>query len=165
MSGRTEQSAKKETRKEETKRRQRRRDTSLGSFKQRMTVPKEVIEWARKNDKTLRWINDERAKIPHAQANDWDFVKYQGGKCGEIEQPSDLGDCYSMVVGREKTGQDIRAYLMCKNKDWYEDDQAEKQKDVDQIDKAINAGKAHQQNTDGQYVKDIKYEPKGRLKS
>jgi len=156
--------AKTETRKEATKKRQRRRDVSLGDFKQRMTVPQEVKAWATENNKVLRWINDARAKIAYAQANDWDFVKYKGGEVGEVEQPADLGAMYSMIVGRDTTGQDIRAYLMCKERDWYEEDQTEKQKEVDEIDKAINAGTAHKQSQEGQYVKDIKYEPKGRLR-
>lgn len=155
----------KATRKTETKRRKRRRDTSLGSYKQKMTLPTEVHEWAKKEDKVLRWVNDQRGKLHYAQANDWDFVKYQGGTVGEVEQPENIGDCYSMVVGSDN-GRDITAYLMAKNRDWYEDDQAEKQKDVDEIDRAIHEGTAANPSAeDAQYVKDIKYEPKGRLRS
>ena len=162
----TERQEEKPTRKKENKERQRRRDQSLGDFRSRMVVPEKVITWAKKNDRVLRWINDEKARISYAQANDWDFVQFKGGSVGEIEQPGDLGDCYSMIVGRDKSGQDIRAYLMCKRKDWHEADQTEKQKEVDKIDESINAGTAHKQQTENMYAKEIKYEPTGkRLRS
>ncbi len=158
MAGRKEENV---SRKQENKGRQRRRDTSLGNFRMHMVVPEQVLQWAKKNDRVLRWFNDEKARISYAQANDWDFVQFKGGTVGEIEQPGDLGDCYSMIVGKDKASREIRAYLMCKRRDWHEADQQEKQKEVDAIDDAISNGTAHKQSTKDMYAKEIKYEPKG----
>lgn len=122
-------------------RRERRMDRKdFGDFNQKLVVPKEVKAWAERNNKTLRFVNDAKARIQQLMNRDWDLVKYQGGQIGIDENTQDIGNCYSLIVGTQETGEPLRAYLMCKEKDWYEDDQKRKQKELDEVDNAIRSG-------------------------
>ena len=61
----------------------------------------------------------------------------------------------------KEDGQPMRAYLMAIDEDLYQEDQAEKQKEVDQIDTHIHSGAigGTKPGQDGRYVKDINYKP------
>lgn len=130
------------TEKKERIRRERRMDRKdFGDFNRNLTVPDEVQTWAKNNNKVLRFCNDDGANLTKRTRQDWDFVSYQGGKVGEKDNSQNLGDAYSVVVGKTDSGSPITAYLMCKEKDWYEDDQKMKQEVVDEVDNEIKAGR------------------------
>lgn len=102
-----------------------------------------------------RWMNDEDNRLAAAQDGGWEFVKDKA-KIGEGAENSDtdLGQYTSMRVGVNEDGSPLRAYWMIIKKEWYEEDQREKLKPVDEIEKAIKRGKFEPSgaNAEGQYV-------------
>ena len=146
-------------------RRERRMDRKdFGSFSQRLVVPAAVKKWAEANNKTLRFSNDVKGRISQLVAQDWDFVKYIDGQIGECESVQEMGDCYSAVVDKLESGEPVKGYLMCKEKDWYEQDQKLKHKEIDEIDEEIRGGRLggvekSYQPTDGSGRTVTKYTP------
>lgn len=99
--------------------------------------------------KVARWINDKAGRLQSAQAGGYEFVKDDAVQVGDGAESSntDLGSCVSQVVGTHEDGSTMRAYLMMIDKDTYEADQADKQEEIDKVDKAIVEGRL--QNTLG----------------
>ena len=124
-------------RKERRERRMNRED--FGDSNLRMTAPRAIKQWAAKNNKVLRFVNDDKARISQLVGQDWDFVKYEEGQIEESVQ--EMGSGYSIVVGNKENGEPLKAYLMAKEKDWYQDDQKMKQQAVDEVDEEIRGGK------------------------
>lgn len=104
-----------------------------------------------------RWFNDEENRLPRAQDAGWEFVnpsEFPTFRPSQHVAPnSDLGSRISVVCGTDELGQSIRAYLMKINKDFWDEDQAAKQKEIDETDKAIHGGRVHPYA--GQYVKQV----------
>lgn len=97
-----------------------------------------------------RWVNDEPGRISQAQNGGYSFVADQTKVgTGSEDGNTDMGSAVSRVVDR-RTGQ--RAFLMEIPKDFYDADQAEKQKRIDAIDGAIKTGNINRQADDGRYV-------------
>lgn len=114
----------------------RRKRVPLGVHHSKMTVPSDLIP----DTHVGRWINDDDNRINQAVAGGWDFVtrtnnSHVGGD--HNDKNTDIGSRISQVVGTKKGGDIMRAYLMKIPREWYEEDQARKQKDVDMIDEAI----------------------------
>lgn len=122
-------------------RRERRMDRkNFGDYNRNLTVPDDVIKWAESNNKVLRFCNDNKANLQKRLRQDWDFVRYQGGEIGEGDNPQELGSYYAVTVGSSENGEPMKSYLMCKEKDWYDEDQKLKQKEIDQVDDEIRQG-------------------------
>lgn len=87
------------------------------------------------------WINDEGSRIQDALAGDYQFMlgKEPVGS-GAENRDSDLGQYTSQIVGTKEDGSPLRAYWMVIKKEWYEEDQREKQRPVDEIERAIKGG-------------------------
>ncbi len=102
-----------------------------------------------------RWMNDEGNRLADAKEGGWEFslVKSKTGE-GAESTDTDLGQYTSMLVGTKEGGGPLRAYWMIIHKEWYEQDQAEKMKPVDEIEKAIKGGKFDPSGAsrEGQYV-------------
>lgn len=100
-----------------------------------------------------RWINDSGDRVLQAQQGGYEHItkedlEKQGIAVGdESTVGTDLGTLVSKVVGTKEDGSPLRAYLMKIRKDWHEEDQLEKQKDIDEVDRALREG--------AQYRKDI----------
>lgn len=128
-------------RKPANKRRERRMDRKdFGSFRDPLVVPLAVRDWAKRSNKELRIVNDEKGRISQLLAQDWDFVKYIEGQIGEGETLQDMGEAYSVLVGNKESGEPLMGYLMSKDKDWYKEDQILKQKELDIVDDEIRGG-------------------------
>lgn len=117
----------------------------LGQHRKKMTVDPALKERLENEGYVLRWINDDlRGRIDGAQQAGYQFVTSNGveqiGDDGE--QNTDPGSRVSMRVGTCEDGSPMRAYLMAIRRDFFEEDQAEKQAHVDQIDEAIKYGRA-----------------------
>lgn len=114
----------------------RRKKKNFGIGNQKMAVP-EMPGYA------LRWVNDAAGRIHQMQSNDWEFVdqKEYGDAAGAEILNTDLGTRISLVVGTQEDGSPLRAYLMKIRKEWYEEDQKEKQKPLDDIDREIGSGR------------------------
>lgn len=133
-------------RKRETKKR-----TPLGGMVQKMQVP------AREGF-VRRWVNDDPGRLANFQEAGYEFVS---DLSAEESNSTDVSSRRSMVVGKNDDGSPKRAYLMEQNSEFYEEDQATKQEELDQVDAAIQRG-ALNDDGENQYVPKggIKYNPK-----
>lgn len=89
-----------------------------------------------------RWINDKENRLWHAQQAGWQFVEDPKLKVGEAAESGnrDMGSRVSRPVGTHKTGAPMYCYLMEIKQELYEEDQAEKQRKLDEIDQSIKGG-------------------------
>lgn len=109
--------------------RRRNRDGSMGKLNQRMKLP----PYMKANpDYHYHWINDDKTNISEAIENDYDFANENGE---EVDQRSP--DRHNVHVGTKKSGEPLLAYLMRKRKDWYDDDKAAVQTNIDEKMKMI----------------------------
>jgi hypothetical protein len=129
--------------------------TPLGSFRTKLNVADKDPAYE------YRWVNDTPGRIEQAQAGGYEHVTdATTGETGETN--TDVGSRTSSIVGRTEDGKGLRAYLMRIPKDFYDADQAEKQKVNDQIDEAIHGGSVEgEPGKDGVYVpkSGISYQP------
>lgn len=127
----------------------------LGQHRSKMSVDAHKLP----DNVVPRWINDIGGRIRDAQDGGYQFVEDKNIKVGDDPQQSQgIGSAVKMVVGTNEDGSPMEAYLMTIDKELYEEDQADKQRVVDEIDNAIREG-LHQSN----YV-DGKYRPDGGTK-
>lgn len=82
-----------------------------------------------------RWFNDVDTRLLDAKGAGYDYVRDEKAK-GEDGTDSRL----SRVVGVKEDGSPMRAFLMEIRQDWYDEDQAAKQKLIDETDSAIRRG-------------------------
>ncbi len=99
-----------------------------------------------------RWINDAGNRLNDAREGGYEFASDVNVGTGSEDGNTDIGSRVSRVVGKHEDGSPMRAYLMEIPKEYYEEDQAEKQKHVDQIDDMIRNGDVNRENDDGRYI-------------
>ena len=87
-----------------------------------------------------RIINDNWMKDPAR------IIKAEKGGYEKVEGYD------SMNVGTNDDGSIIKGVLMRIPKDWYDEDQKEKRKEVDRVDEAIRKGKLEAQQGDNRYI-------------
>lgn len=123
--------------------------TPLGRARQKLSA-KEIPGYV------CRWINDDGGRIPQAIEGGYNYVtQKEAGHIGESVEDgnTDIGSKVSKVVGKHPDGTPKRAFLMKIKKDWYDEDQLEKQAQVDAVDRAIREGHNPDGNKDPhQYV-------------
>lgn len=100
-----------------------------------------------------RWFNDTQngrltMKTTH---DDWDIVKDPSVK----EDNTDLGSAVSIVVGANKDGSPLRAYLCRKPKTYFDEDKAEAQKRLDEQLEQLSRGRDRTGGSQSDYVKEI----------
>lgn len=107
-----------------------------------------------------RWVNDQGGRIQQAEQADYEFVGAGEVTVGSgVDRNSEVGDRVSQIVGTKEDGSPMRAYLMRIKREFYEEDQVEKQKEVNAKDAAIQSGSVSgQPGQDGRYVSNINYE-------
>lgn len=83
-----------------------------------------------------RWVNDVPGRVQALYEQDWDKVEDPGiaGGAGTIPTVHVSGN----------SPMPTNAILMRKRKDWYEADQKEKQKSLDEMDQSIRRGVGHE---------------------
>ena len=123
---------------------QRKQRLKWGDPKLRMSVDSETVDRLSKSGLTPRWVNDDgKGRIERLQQRGYDFVTDESTKIGDDQQGnSDLGARVSRVVGTNKTGDPIRAYLMVQPSEFYNEDQEEKESVNAKVDEAIRRGEA-----------------------
>lgn len=93
------------------------------------------------NRMTYRWVKDDPARVKHMERMDWDLVDDP-----EIKPDSTgAGTIPTVHGGIGENGKPYGMVLMSKYKDWYEEDQKAKRKPLEETDRAIKRGTAHQQ--------------------
>lgn len=84
-----------------------------------------------------RFVNDTGSRVQQMYENDWDPVSE------DVKPDADgEGSVQTKVVGTD-SGKPIKAVLMRKRREWYDADQKEKRKVLDEIDTDIKRGTAH----------------------
>ena len=83
-----------------------------------------------------RWVNDTEDRLLRFTEAGWEFVTDKNLTVGEptVNASKETG---SVVVKR--VGGDREAYLMCIDKEWYDEDQAAKSQAVDDQERAMYA--------------------------
>lgn len=86
------------------------------------------------------WFNDVAGRISRAQEAGYEHVKDHDGKN------------VSKVVGTAEGGAPLHAYLMEIPEEWYREDIAAQQKEVDEKESSIRRGNFERKEGDGRYV-------------
>lgn len=102
-----------------------------------------------------RWVKGSPDRLSAAENGGYEFVD-QAGKVGENAKDgnTDMGSRVSQVVGHNTDGSPRRDYLMRIKKEFYQEDQAVKQAELDKVDAAIKRGDAHKHGDDKRYTPD-----------
>lgn len=136
----------------EGERRRRKQRVPLGGHRSKLTIEGYDIP----SNKVARWINDKPGRLRAAQDGGYEFVEDPDSRVQVGEEPmtgrEPLETKVSRFVGPDEQGKPMKAYLMVIDKELYEEDQAEKQKIVDETDKAIKFGMVGAQEDDKRYV-------------
>lgn len=117
----------------------RRRSNNLGA-RQNLSIPGVKLD---REAYAYRIINDDDKSRLHRMTvqDDWDIcTKDGGGVTFENSTETELGAAHSVVVGAKKDGSPQRAYLCRKPKELFDQDRAEKRRELDKIDDAIRGG-------------------------
>lgn len=134
-----------------------RKRVPLGRHRQRLSADHFNIP----KDKVARWINDVPGRINQAKQGGYELLRNP-----EKETPGErtlttgnLGDSVVAHVG-QFDGKPLKAYLMVIDKDLYDEDQDFKQRQLDELDKAIVQGDVEPDAEGSQYVPQsgIKYD-------
>ena len=114
----------------------RRKRVPLGTIRTKLQV--EPIEGYK-----FRWVNDEENRIPQAEQGGYEFTTYDelaGRPIGQHDTAPtsvEMGSKVSKVVGTQENGAPLTAYLMKIKQEWYDEDQAEKQKYIDAVEQGL----------------------------
>jgi hypothetical protein len=93
----------------------------------------------------LHWVNDSAGRIQEAQRGGYTFVEPK-----EVQAVDD-GTQVKRLVGRNEDGSALYAYLMKIEMDFYHEDQATIQREVDRFDTAIKRGTIDEKSGDNRY--------------
>lgn len=129
-----------------------RKRVPLGGHRQKLQVN------AREGYKR-RWINDKEGRLLNAENGGYLFVEDPTLQVGDADlknEETGVGSRVRRLVGSHKDGSPMYAYLMEIKEEWYEQDQADKQKAIDEVEDAIKRG-----NVDGGIEASERYTPKG----
>lgn len=90
-------------------------------------------------DKVGRWVNDDKDRIQMFLNGGWEFVTDSGTCVGEktVEASRGVGQTIHRLVGTKEDRSPLYAYLMVLSKEYYNEDQASKQEEVDASEDAI----------------------------
>jgi hypothetical protein len=87
-----------------------------------------------------RWFNDDGNRIREALESGREYVLKDDVVLDTSVEGPGLGSCVSQCVGKHPDGSPKTAYLLRIRKEWYDEDQIEKQKACDLIDQSIRTG-------------------------
>jgi hypothetical protein len=96
---------------------------------------------------TGRWVNDEPGRIAQAIEGDYRFATPE-----EVGLPANKESRVKILGGTQKDGSQLDVYLMLIPTEYAEEDKAEKNRYLDQIDDAIRGGTMDRTSNDGRYV-------------
>lgn len=126
------------------RRRNRKNRMPFGIPVQKMELTPEQKQYFAERDEVPHWFNDEPGRLRRAEGEDYRFVT--ADEIGSIGQGEDvnrregLGSKVSMVVGKHDDGSPVTAYLMAIPKEFYDENQMEKLKLVEEKEQSIRQG-------------------------
>lgn len=137
----------------------RKKRVGLGMFKKEMTIQPGLI----KPGYVPRWINDDGDRLEVAQNGGYEFVYDKRDSKAHVGEAVESGNTsidsrISKIVDKtpRMTGE-RRAYLMQIKQEYYDEDQREKMKKVDELADTIKHGKAGMKKEDqGDFYADLK---------
>lgn len=141
---------------EETRQERRRKPGQVALHGTNLAVDESKLD---RNTYEYRWVNDNsRGRVQMLEGQDWDVAPEQAAISNQGE-----GTVQARNVGSED-GKPMRAVLMRKRKDWFANDQREKLRSVDELEKAIQRGETDQRNVDPELAGPAgsTYTPNGR---
>lgn len=96
-----------------------------------------------------RWVNDTPGRM-HAKTveDDWDVVMNDGVK----EDATDLGNAVSQIVGTAPDGKPLKAYLCRKPRGYFDEDQADKSKGLDEQLNQLRRGNDRAGGSQSDYI-------------
>lgn len=107
---------------QERKERRRRGDSTLAAAK-RLPIPPEVAEWAKRENRHLRWANDEGNRMHQLTVqDDYDPVPF---------------DVKPVPIAVGPDGQAIKAHLLSKPLEYFQEDQAKQQRKIKETEDAL----------------------------
>lgn len=116
--------------------------------------------------KIPRWINDSDDRIRLAQEGGYSFVETDNIDIGDKAEKQEDRRRTRKLVGKHKDGTPKYAYLMAIDKEFYDEDQREKEDINKMVDDAIRAGRPKGVEPHGVspslgsiYVKNVEYNP------
>lgn len=124
----------------------------LGRARQKLSVQKI-------DGYVTRWINDQAGRVQTAISGGYEFVdSNEVGHIGEsnIDGNDDVGSRVRKSVGTGENNQPLYAYLMKIKKEFYDEDQMAKSKQINEVENAIRTGKQEDGSND-----ETTYTPRG----
>jgi hypothetical protein len=88
-------------------------------------------------------VNDMDNRVNELLDRGYEFVlshEIEGISTNTVSRNTDIGDKVRFLVGTQKNGEPLQAYLMKIKKEWYEEDMQELQDRNDKIDESIRRG-------------------------
>jgi len=119
-----------------TERRRKRGSVALSGLK--LTTDESKLD---RNRFSYRWVRDSGSRMQQLIADDYDPAPEQA-----VEGNQGLGSVGQKIGGTEENGKPYGMVLMRKRKDWYDADQKEKARPLDEIDKQIKGGTVHEKD-------------------
>lgn len=118
---------------------ERRRRDAIETVGKRLAVNASALDFGKFK---YRWVNDEPARIFQlTKQDDWNIVTPEGAVIKD--DATDLGTAVSVVVGKDpNSGAPRRAYLCRKRREWYEEDQKQKQTELDEQLEQLRRGQS-----------------------
>jgi len=129
----------------------------LGRPRYRLSSSKHIPD-----GKVGRWINDDPGRLQAAEEGGWTYVDDPEVKIGEgaANERDQMSTKVRRRVGAREGGFLKNAYLMVIDKEIYDRDQAEKQKDIDRTEEGLRRGEVE----GGLKPTDGKYDPREGIK-
>lgn len=126
--------------------RRRRNTNALAGHRQRLAIREELDP-----DFTYRWVNDDGTRMHDLTVNDdWEIVENRSGTMKP--DGTGMGAEVAVPVGRGENGRPLRAVLLRKRKDWYDDDERAKQRRIDDVEAGLKVGAVPGADGDKTYV-------------
>lgn len=143
----------KPSRADETRNERRRKAGKVAHAGTRLVVDESKLD---RQNYEYRWVNDDGPRIQRLVSEDWDPAPEQGA----VPDSHSEGTLNAKLAGTDKNGNPMNAVLMRKRKVWYDDDQEEKQRPLNEMEKSIREGRAHEK-TGESALRDGTYTPGG----
>lgn len=131
---------------EETRRERRRKPGAVANPGVKLTVDESMLD---RNRYEYRFVRDTGNRVRQLHDNDWDIATE-----GAVQDSDGAGTVGSKIGGTDEHGKPYDMVLMRKERDWYKADQREKASVLNEMDKAIRAGRDSKEVAlrDGTYV-------------
>jgi hypothetical protein len=135
---------------DEERRERRKKPGSTTHYGMKLHIDKDKLD----PNYEYRWANDKTGRVQQLHGEDWDPVKGLEGVNNGV------GTVPTQFVGTTEEGKPLDAVLMRKHKEWYDADQREKRKPLDEMEAAIRGGVGKEKNTE-QDLEGVAYTPGG----